>query len=197
MRALRSTLDRLFERLASRNLRAVLLAIAAPAITAGLVITVHSGDTLSGIAAKYCGGNAADWTGIYAANKSVVGGNPDLIYPGEKLTVTCTTAALPAPAAQPVLTSSANGPVVGSSDSGYAVTSSFQQCVIQRESGGDAQIWNASGHYGLYQFSYSTWTGVGGDPALFGKASAGYQTYVFGLAVRLDGTSDWAPYDGC
>jgi transglycosylase-like protein len=76
-------------------------------------------------------------------------------------------------------------------------TSSFQECVITRESGGNAQIWNASGHYGLYQFSYSTWVAAGGAPGAFGHASAGYQTEVFWMAYRLWGTSPWAPYDGC
>lgn len=76
-------------------------------------------------------------------------------------------------------------------------TSAFQACVIRAESGGDAQVMNSSGHYGLYQFSYSTWTLHGGDPALFGHASAAYQTQIFWNTYRADGTSDWAPYDGC
>lgn len=76
-------------------------------------------------------------------------------------------------------------------------TSSFQACVIARESGGNSQVMNSTGHYGLYQFSYSTWTLHGGDPALFGHASAAYQTQIFWNTYRADGTSDWAPYDGC
>lgn len=85
-------------------------------------------------------------------------------------------------------------PVASSS---YSVGSSFRACVIQRESGGDSQIWNASGHYGLYQFSASTWAAHGGNPADFGHASAAEQTQVFLNTVAADGTSDWAPYDGC
>jgi LysM repeat protein len=84
-----------------------------------------------------------------------------------------------------------------SGSSSYAVTSAFQACVIHAESGGNPQIWNASGHWGLYQFSYSTWVGHGGAPSLFGKAGGAYQTKVFWQTVRDDGTSDWAPYDGC
>jgi murein DD-endopeptidase MepM/ murein hydrolase activator NlpD len=47
--------------------------------------TVKKGDTLSGIARdqKVQGG----WQALYAANKSVVGSNPNLIYPGQKLTL--------------------------------------------------------------------------------------------------------------
>ena len=45
--------------------------------------TVVSGDTLSGIAAKY----GMSWQTLYAANKGVVGSNPNLIRPGEVLTI--------------------------------------------------------------------------------------------------------------
>jgi hypothetical protein len=75
--------------------------------------------------------------------------------------------------------------------------SSFQACVIQRESGGRAQVMNSSGHYGLYQFSYSTWTEAGGNPADFGHASVAEQDQVFASAYARWGTSPWAPYDGC
>lgn len=48
--------------------------------------TVKSGDCLSAIArAVY--GDASKWTKIYEANKSVIGGNPNLIYPGQKYTI--------------------------------------------------------------------------------------------------------------
>lgn len=46
--------------------------------------TVKSGDCLITIAKK-CG--VSDWHTIYNANKSVIGGNPNLIYPGQKLTI--------------------------------------------------------------------------------------------------------------
>ncbi|WP_420036994.1 transglycosylase family protein [Streptomyces sp. cg28] len=47
--------------------------------------TVVRGDTLSGIAEtrKVSGG----WNRLYAANRTVVGGDPDLIVPGQRLTV--------------------------------------------------------------------------------------------------------------
>ncbi len=47
--------------------------------------TVHSGDTLSGIAAAahLSGG----WEALYQENKSTVGANPNLIYPGQHLQV--------------------------------------------------------------------------------------------------------------
>lgn len=46
--------------------------------------TVVHGDTLSGIAAKE---GVANWHTLYQENKSVVGSNPDLILPGQVLTL--------------------------------------------------------------------------------------------------------------
>lgn len=45
--------------------------------------TVKSGDTLSGIAAKY----GMSWQELYAKNKFVIGNNPNLIKPGQVLTI--------------------------------------------------------------------------------------------------------------
>ncbi|GGW02357.1 transglycosylase family protein [Streptomyces globisporus] len=47
--------------------------------------TVASGDSLSGIASaqRVPGG----WQGLYAANRTVVGGDPDLIFPGQRLSL--------------------------------------------------------------------------------------------------------------
>jgi len=73
----------------------------------------------------------------------------------------------------------------------------FGQCVVQRESGGNAQVMNSSGHYGLYQFSASTWAEYGGNPAEFGNATVTEQNQVFANAMAAGGQSNWAPYDGC
>ncbi|MFF9313586.1 transglycosylase family protein [Streptomyces sp. NPDC014748] len=43
--------------------------------------TVRAGDTLSGIAARH----GIGWQRLYAANASVIGGDPDLIVPGQRL----------------------------------------------------------------------------------------------------------------
>lgn len=70
---------------------------ASPASTGGATVpvatphpaehyTVRSGDTLWGIAQRFLG-NGADWRELYNWNRSTVGGNPNLIYPGEVLTI--------------------------------------------------------------------------------------------------------------
>ncbi|MFD8754822.1 transglycosylase family protein [Kitasatospora sp. NPDC059577] len=51
--------------------------------TAGGSYTVKAGDTLSDIAAKF----GVDTDGLYSKNARVIGGNPDLIFPGQTLTV--------------------------------------------------------------------------------------------------------------
>ncbi|MHB9862798.1 transglycosylase family protein [Streptomyces sp. YIM S03343] len=43
--------------------------------------TVRKGDTLSAIAARH----GTTWQRLYAANKAVIGGDPDLIVPGQQL----------------------------------------------------------------------------------------------------------------
>jgi hypothetical protein len=85
----------------------------------------------------------------------------------------------------------------GTSSGTYQGSTAMQRCIIGRESGGNAYIWNATGHWGLYQFSYATWVAHGGAPALFGHAGPAYQTQIFWATVAVDGYSDWAPYDGC
>lgn len=47
--------------------------------------TVQSGDTLSGIAKKLTG--SSSWQTIYEQNKGIIGSNPNLIKPGQVLTI--------------------------------------------------------------------------------------------------------------
>lgn len=48
--------------------------------------TVKKGDCLYRIAKKYYG-KGSEWPTIYKANKKVIGNNPNLIYPGQKLVI--------------------------------------------------------------------------------------------------------------
>jgi nucleoid-associated protein YgaU len=73
----------------------------------------------------------------------------------------------------------------------------FGACVISRESGGNSQVMNSTGHYGLYQFSASTWAAYGGNPADFGHATVAQQEHVFSNALAAGGQPNWSPYDGC
>lgn len=56
-------------------------------------VVVHRGDTLWGIAARHLGAQATDqdvadaWPRWYAANRDVIGPDPDLIVPGQRLVV--------------------------------------------------------------------------------------------------------------
>jgi cell wall-associated NlpC family hydrolase len=170
---------------------------------------VRPGDSLSAIAARDYG-KAADWSGVYEANKRLIGTNPNLIEPGQELVMPATgsdpTVALPTPPPQPAAPAAAVAPVtaVPAPVHQSAVSppvqgdSSFQQCVIKNESGGNPDITNASGHYGLYQFSESTWEEYGGSAATFGHASVAQQNQVFDNAMATPaGASNWTPYDGC
>jgi LysM repeat protein len=184
--------------------------------TAAVSYTVQSGDTLSAIAQRYYS-NPSFWTALFAANQGEIA-NPNLIQVGQVLTVPAKPAnapaapsgfsAAPAPAPAPAQSSSYEAPApvqqsapqsasVESAPMQQAGDSSFQQCVISRESGGNPQVMNSSGHYGLYQFSASTWAEYGGNPADFGHASAAEQDQVFDNAMAAGGQSNWAPYDGC
>ena len=48
--------------------------------------TVKRGDCLSAIARQVYG-DANQWRKIYEANKSIIGGNPNLIFPGQTYTI--------------------------------------------------------------------------------------------------------------
>jgi hypothetical protein len=229
---------------------------------AGMSWTVRPGQTLSGIAGSWCGASE-DWTGLYAVNKAVIGGNPDLIMPGQRYSRGCYQGRAPPASALSSSPShrSSDGRIWGiswgypnycgdgdgdgwdvscasrgasatatataqsresdatarpadspgsgsgsghhrhhhyySSAGTYRGSSSYEQCVISRESGGNSQVMNSSGHYGLYQFSESTWEAYGGSAADFGHASAAEQHRIFANAMAQGGQSNWSPYDGC
>lgn len=57
-----------------------------PEPTSPQTYTVAKGDCLWNIAKKFYG-NGAKYTDIYNANKNVIGGNPNQIYPGQVLTI--------------------------------------------------------------------------------------------------------------
>jgi LysM repeat protein len=178
--------------------------------------TVKSGDSLSTIA-KHVYSESAAWPVIYYANRGQIKW-ANVISAGQKLTIPAKPAKIPAapsqlgpvaPAPAPVHTESApvthststEAAPVSSSHTQAAATynggSGFQSCVISRESGGNSQVMNSSGHYGLYQFSESTWEAYGGSASSFGNASVSEQNQVFNNAIAQGGQSNWSAYDGC
>lgn len=121
---------------------------------------------------------------------------------GDGFDVTCAGIGRGSPASatagtQPRETAARPADSPGSGGGSYHGSGSMQQCIIARESGGSSQVMNGSSHYGLYQFSASTWAAHGGNPADFGHASVAEQNQVYYATVAADGYSDWAPYDGC
>ena len=169
--------------------------------------TVRSGDSLSKIAGKvYHKQNA--WPVLYWANRDKVHW-ANMVGEGQVLKVPALPAKIPAApsqlgpapapaAAAPVATSgSAPAQATASASGTYSGGGGFASCVIARESGGNSQVMNSSGHYGLYQFSSSTWQAYGGSSADFGHASVSEQNRVFNNAMAQGGQSNWSPYDGC
>ena len=172
--------------------------------------TVKAGDSLSAIAGRAYHNQDA-WPVLYWANRSKIHW-ANVIEPGQVLRIPVEPSNIPdppgllgpapAPAAQVSAPSAspASATAQGATQASYsggAPGGSFGQCVIARESGGNAQVMNATGHYGLYQFSASTWAAYGGSPADFGHASVAQQNQVFANALAQGGQSNWSAYDGC
>src|ERR1700759_1634769 len=146
--------------------------------------TVKEGDTLSKIAQREYSESAA-WPVIYYANRHSIKSVDDISV-GQKLTIPAKPAKIPAapqtsaPGSAPassVSTAPAAPTQVESTTRPAASTSSgsgsFQSCVISAESGGNSQVMNGSGHYGLYQFSESTWEEYGGSAFTLGNTPGG------------------------
>ena len=180
--------------------------------------TVRPGDSLSAIAGRIYH-NSDAWPVLYWANHSQIRW-ANIINAGQVLQVPAKPAKIPsapsllgpaapapvaAPAPAPAAATSyspAYAPVqstavAASGYSGGTPGGSFGQCVVARESGGNSQVMNSSGHYGLYQFSQGTWVAYGGSAASFGNASVAQQNQVFANALAQGGQSNWSAYDGC
>jgi hypothetical protein len=181
--------------------------------------TVRPDDSLSGIAGRFYH-NPGAWPVLYWANHNQIRWANDL-QAGQVLRIPVEPARIPTPpallepaappapamptapaaatAAQPVDPAPALADVAPAPSTYSAAYpgGGFGACVVAAESGGDAQAMNSSGHYGLYQFSASTWAAYGGNPADFGNASVDEQNQVFANALASGGQSNWSAYDGC
>jgi LysM repeat protein len=140
--------------------------------------TVQAGDTLSGIASQA----GISLARVESANPQIA--DPNLITVGELVNVPDGTpgtgSAAPAPDAATVPASS-----------GSAAPSSFQQCVAWRESSN-----TPTDPAGLYGILPSTWASLGYSGTA-GQAPVAQQNQAFQRLYAQDGTSPWAPYDGC
>ena len=180
--------------------------------------TVQPGDTLSGIAASA----GVSLTKVEAANTWIK--NPNLIYVGQVVKVpdgrsgitpeaptyyqAPATSSAPSASSSTAASSGTSSESSGTSSessgtssvsSGTSATSaggsspsSFQQCVAWRESGNNPTASSA----GLYGILPSTWASLGLSGTA-GSASVAQQTQAFQQLYAQDGTSPWAPYDGC
>ena len=72
-----------YNNIANPNIINVGQKIKIPSKSSKIVYVVKSGDTLSSIARRY----NTTWQKIYEKNKSVIGSNPNIIKPGQKLEI--------------------------------------------------------------------------------------------------------------
>lgn len=173
---------------------------AQPAAAQPATYTVRPGDSLSSIARRFYHKQSA-WPVLYLANRDKIRW-ANILSAGQVLKIPAEPAKIPAapsllgPAA-PALAPASSAAAVASTYSGAVPGGAFGACVVARESGGNAQVMNSSGHYGLYQFSFATWVAYGGAAADFGHASVAEQNRVFANALAQGGQSNWSAYDGC
>ncbi|HEX7266924.1 MAG TPA: transglycosylase family protein [Streptosporangiaceae bacterium] len=170
--------------------------------------TVKAGDSLASVAThKY--GAANRWPALWWVNRNKIK-NPNAIRAGMRLRLSpwhprrdwldhAAMAAIPAPPPPPVAAAPAAGPAAPAApaQSYSGASGSFEQCVIQRESGGDPSAVNgSSGAGGLYGFLPSTWASLGFS-GLPQNASAATQQQAFQKAYAQSGSAPWSAYDGC
>lgn len=159
---------------------------------------VTSGDTLATIAEEH--GYKADnaWRRIYNANPSIE--DPDLIIPGQKLTIPekgerVKRRKLPATTVAPRVESSAasRGGDRTTSTQSSAPSDSVWTSLAACESGGNWAANTGNGYYGGLQFSLSSWQAVGGSGYPH-EASAATQ---IAMGQRLQAVQGWGAWPGC
>jgi LysM repeat protein len=158
-------------------------------------VVVQPGDTLSGIAQQE---GISNWQLLYQDNLSVVGDNPNLIFPGQILQIPGTDQTL-----SPVSSISTASPVQvtvvqhnsdNNNNSVQDPASSINwDAVAQCESGGDWSIDTGNGFYGGLQFTESTWLAYGGGKyaAYANEASQAEQETVANAVLAGQGIGAW------
>jgi hypothetical protein len=186
-------------------------------------VTVRSGDTLSSISKREYG-SAYRWPALWWNNRHHVH-NPSSSRVGQRLSLPdwhpvkpwireaamsaipapppppapapAPAAPAPQPAAAPAAPAPATSAPVQSTGSYSASSGSYQNCVIQAESGGNASAVNpTTGAGGLYGFMPSTWHALGYS-GLPQDAPASVQNAAYAKEYARSGSGAWSPYDGC
>jgi LysM repeat protein len=178
----------------------VISALALPAAAAGGTYTVKSGDTLGNIARSH---GLGGWQGLYDANRGIIK-NPNLIYPGQKLTVssgggsaanTVERSSSTMPHSTTSSSSShrssqpASAPQQSSVPAGGTVWDRLAQC----ESGGNWSINTGNGFYGGLQFTQSSWHAAGGS----GSPQNASRAEQIRVAERLQQMQGWGAWPTC
>jgi LysM repeat protein len=178
------------------------LALPAAATSRGGTYTVKSGDTLGSIARTH---GLGGWHGLYDANRAVIK-NPDLIFPGQKLTLTSgggsantvqRSSTTPHHSTTSSTTSSsshrssqrASAPQQSSVPAGGTVWDRLAQC----ESGGNWSISTGNGFYGGLQFTQSSWHAAGGS----GSPQNASRAEQIRVAERLQQMQGWGAWPTC
>ncbi|HVM20748.1 MAG TPA: transglycosylase family protein [Egibacteraceae bacterium] len=158
---------------------------------------VKSGDTLQSIAEDhgYKGINA--WRRLFDANRKI--DNPDLIVPGQRLTVPdkgekVKRRALPAaeavaPRREGAAASRSSETTTTTTAPSGGVWYSLAQC----ESGGNWSINTGNGYYGGLQFSLSSWRAVGGS----GYPHEHSASTQIAMGQRLQAQQGWGAWPAC
>jgi LysM repeat protein len=157
-------------------------------------VVVQPGDTISGIATKE---GISNWDLLYQDNLSVVGANPNLIFPGQVLQIPG-TGDTSAPVASVVTvphvhhTQHTNNSS-NTSNTPDPVSSINWDAVAQCESSGDWSIDDGNGFYGGLQFTESTWLAYGGGQyaSYANEASKAEQETVANRVLAGQGIGAW------
>ena len=154
-------------------------------------VTVQPGDSLSAIGAR----TSRTWVQLAGYNHIA---NPDLIYPGQVLTVPPATYAPPAVSTPSPAVSSTNSgashytpPASRTTASSSSSGSGIWGCIAAHESGGNPGTNTGNGYYGMYQDTVSSWQAAGGPPGLPSNYSAAVQTQVNQRIQAQQGWGAW------
>ncbi|WP_308428831.1 transglycosylase family protein [Streptomyces xanthochromogenes] len=144
--------------------------------------TVQPGDTLSLIAQKQLGDVNA-WQALYQSNRTVIGADPDLIMPGQKLRLD-TAANTPQPPARPEQKPARPAPKAPST------TTTAWDRLADCESSGNWSINTGNGYYGGLQFTLQTWHEYGGT-GMPNQASRSEQIRIAEKVLKGQGPGAW------